>query len=183
MRRWFRRKGKDTDQDGENGTAPLVEETEPGPEAASGPEVTGEEALAESEPEAQEAAPAQTETDSSPQRRGFLLRWRREAPPADAAPPALEEGAVESEAAGVEAPPAPPLVPPPPRSRKRRRPSPPRPPKPSRLRPLRSLQRRRQLPKSWRLRTWMKPGRSPQKQSGGECFGVCGNGWAGPGRP
>ena len=81
MRRWFRRKGKDTDQDGENGTAPLVEETEPGPEAASGPEVTGEEALAESEPEAQEAAPAQTETDSGPQRRGFLRRWRREAPP------------------------------------------------------------------------------------------------------
>ena len=66
MRRWFRRKGKDTDQDGENGTAPLVEETEPGPEAASGPEVTGEEALAESEPEAQEAAPPQTETTTAP---------------------------------------------------------------------------------------------------------------------
>ena len=114
MRRWFRRKGKDTDQDGENGTAPLVEETEPGPEAASGPEVTGEEALAESEPEAQEAALAQTETDSGPQRRGFLRRWRREAPPEDAAPPALGEGAAESEAVGVEPPPAPPPEPPPP---------------------------------------------------------------------
>jgi hypothetical protein len=45
MRRWFRRKGKDTDQDEENGTTLLVEETEPGPEAASGPEVTGEERL------------------------------------------------------------------------------------------------------------------------------------------
>ena len=114
MRRWFRRKGKDTDQDGENGTAPLVEETEPGPEAASGPEVTGEEALAESEPEAQEAAPAQTETDSGPERRGFLRRWRRESPPEDAAPPALVEGAAESEAVGVEPPPAPPPEPPPP---------------------------------------------------------------------
>ena len=114
MRRWFRRKGKDTDQDGENGTAPLVEETEPGPEAASDPEVTGEEAFAESEPEAPEAAPPQTETDSGPQRRGFLRRWRREAQPEDAAPPALEEVAAESEAVGVEPPPAPPLEPPPP---------------------------------------------------------------------
>ena len=66
MRRWFRRKGKDTGQDEENGPAPLVEETEPGSEAVSGPEVTGEEALAESEPEAPEAAPAQTETDTVP---------------------------------------------------------------------------------------------------------------------
>ena len=114
MRRWFRRKGKDTDQDGENGTAPLVEETEPGPEAASGPEVAGEEALAESEPEAPEAAPAQTETTTGHQRRGFLRRWRREAQPEDAAPPALEEVAAESEAVGVEPPPAPPSVPPPP---------------------------------------------------------------------
>ena len=112
MRRWFRRKGKDTDQDGDNGTTPLVEETEPGPEAASGPEVTGEEALAESEPEAPEAAPAQTETDSSPQRRGFLRRWRREAPPEDAAPPALGEAAAESAAVGIEPPPAPPPEPP-----------------------------------------------------------------------
>ena len=46
MRRWFRRKGKDTGQDEENGAAPLVEETEPGSEAASGPEVTVEAALA-----------------------------------------------------------------------------------------------------------------------------------------
>ena len=34
MRRWFRRKGKDIDPDRENGAAPLVEETESGPEAA-----------------------------------------------------------------------------------------------------------------------------------------------------
>jgi fused signal recognition particle receptor len=108
MRRWFRRKGKDTGQDGDNGPAPLVEETEPGPEAASGPEVTGEEALAESEPEAPETAPAQTESDSVPQRRGFLRRWRREAPPEDVAPPALEELPAESEAVVVEPPPAPP---------------------------------------------------------------------------
>ena len=114
MRRWFRRKGKDTDRDEENGTAPLVEETEPGPEAAAGPETTGEEAFAESEPEAQEAALAQTETDSGPQRRGFLRRWRRESPPEDAVPPALVEGAAESEAVGVEPPPAPPPEPPPP---------------------------------------------------------------------
>ena len=176
MRRWFRRKGKDTDRDEENGTTPLVEETGPGPEA------TGEEALAESEPEAQEAAPAQTETDSSPQRRGFLRRWRREAPPEDAAPPALVEGAGESEAVDVEAPPAPPLVPLPPRSRKPRPPSPP-PSKPSRLRRLRSPRRRRHIRKYCRLRTWRRPGRFPRKQSGGECSGVCGNGWAGPGRP
>jgi fused signal recognition particle receptor len=114
MRRWFRRKGKDIDQEGENGTDPLVEETEPGSEAASGPEVTGEEALAESEPEAQEAAPPPTETESGPQRCGFLRRWRREAPPEDAAPPALVEVAADSEAAGVEAPPASPLAPSPP---------------------------------------------------------------------
>ena len=112
MRRWFRRKGKDTGRDGENGAAPLVEETEPGPEAASGPEVTGEEALAESELEAQEAAPAQTETDSGPQRRGFLGRRRRESPPEDAVPPALGEGAAESEPAVAEPLPAPPPEPP-----------------------------------------------------------------------
>jgi fused signal recognition particle receptor len=112
MARWFRRKGKDTGQDEENGTTPLVEETEPGPEAASDPEVTGEDALAETEPEAPEAAPAQTESDSVPQRRGFLRRWLLESPPEDAAPPPLEEGAPESEAVGVEAPP--PEPPPPP---------------------------------------------------------------------
>jgi len=114
MRRWFRRKGKDTDRDGENGTAPLVEETEPGPEAAAVPQATGEEAFAESEPEAQEAALAQAETDFGPERRGFLRRWRRESPPEDAAPPVLVEGAAESEAVGVESPPAPPPEPPPP---------------------------------------------------------------------
>ena len=57
MRRWFRRKGKDTDQDGENGTAPLVEETEPGFEAA------GEEAL------------------PSPSRRVRKRRRRKQRPP------------------------------------------------------------------------------------------------------
>jgi fused signal recognition particle receptor len=114
MRRWFRRKGKDTEQDEENGIAPLMEETEPGPEAASGPEVTGEEAFAESKPKSPEAAPAQTETTNGPQRRGFLRRWRREAEPSDAAPPALEEGAAESEAVSVEAPPALQPEPPPP---------------------------------------------------------------------
>jgi fused signal recognition particle receptor len=112
MRRWFRRKGKDTGQDEENGTAPLIEETEPVPETASDPEVTGEEALAESEPEAPEAAPAQTGTDTVPQRRGFLRRWRREAPPVDAAPAAFVEVAADSETVAIEPPPAPPLVPP-----------------------------------------------------------------------
>ena len=147
MARWFRRKGKDTGQDEENGTTPLVEETEPGPEAASGPEVTGEEALAESEPEAPEAAPAQTETDSGPQRRGFLRRWLLESPPEDAAPPPLEESAVESEAVGVEAPPPPPPeLPPPPRSWKPRRPYPAPPPKTSRLRSLRNPRRQRHTP-------------------------------------
>lgn len=114
MRRWFRRKGKDTDRDEENGTAPLVEDTEPGPEAASGPEVTGEEAFAESEPEAQAVARPETEATNGPLRRGFLRRSRREAPPEDAAPPALGEAAAESETVGVELPPAPPPAPPPP---------------------------------------------------------------------
>jgi fused signal recognition particle receptor len=114
MRRWFRRKGKDTDQDGENGATPLVEETEPGSEAASGPEVTGEEARFEAEPEAQEAAPPPTETTNGPPRCGFLRRWRREAEPSDPAPPALEEDAAESEAVGIEVLPALLLEPPPP---------------------------------------------------------------------
>jgi fused signal recognition particle receptor len=113
MRRWFRRKGKDTHQDGENGTAPLVEETEPGSEAASDPEVTEEEERFEAEPEAQESPPPPTETTNGPQRRGFLRRWRREAEPSDACPPALEEVAAESEAVGVEplpvVPPRPPV--------------------------------------------------------------------------
>jgi fused signal recognition particle receptor len=111
MRRWFRRKGKDTDRDEENGTGPLVEETEPGPVAAD-PAATGEEASAESEPEAQEAAPAETETTNGPERRGFLRRWRRESPPPDAVPPALEEGAAGSEAVVAEPTPAPPPDPP-----------------------------------------------------------------------
>ena len=107
MARWFRRKGKDTDQDGENGSAPLMEETEPTPEGESAPEVTGEESLAGPEPEAPEA-PAPTGTDSVPRRGGFFRRWLLELPPEDAAPPPLEEGAPEPEAVGGEAPPAPP---------------------------------------------------------------------------
>jgi hypothetical protein len=71
MRRWFRRKGKDTDQDGENGTAPLAEDTEPGPEATAASEVTGEEALAESEPEAWKRAGPNRDR-FSPQRAVFF---------------------------------------------------------------------------------------------------------------
>jgi len=50
MRRWFRRKGQEKDRDGENGAAPLVEETESSPEAVAGPAAAGEEAVAEPGP-------------------------------------------------------------------------------------------------------------------------------------
>jgi fused signal recognition particle receptor len=109
MRRWFRRKGKDQDQDGETGAAPLMEETEPSPEAAA---PAGEEELAEPGPAAPEAALPAAEADFGPERRGFLRRWRRESQPEEAAPPALEERAAESEAAFVEPTPAPPPEPP-----------------------------------------------------------------------
>jgi fused signal recognition particle receptor len=90
----------------ENGATPLMEEAEPSPEAA------GEEAVTEPQAEPPEAALPQTETGSGPQRRGFLRRWRRESPPEDAFPPALEETAPESEAVFVEPPPGPPPEPP-----------------------------------------------------------------------
>ena len=86
MRRWFRRKGKDNDQDDENGAAPLGEEIESSPEAAE------EEVSAELGPEAPEAASHQTEIEPFPEERGGLFRrWRRESQPEEAAPPALEE--------------------------------------------------------------------------------------------
>jgi fused signal recognition particle receptor len=91
-----------------------VEETESSPEAVAGPAAAGEEAVAEPGPEAPEAALAQTETDSGPARRGFLHRWRRESQPEDAASPASEEIAAESEAVGVEPTPALPPEPLPP---------------------------------------------------------------------
>jgi len=54
MRRWFRRKGKEKEKYGENGAAPLVEETEPSSEVAGEEEspVAAEELAAESESEA-----------------------------------------------------------------------------------------------------------------------------------
>ena len=113
MRRWFRRKGKDQDQDGENGAAPLVEETEPSPEAAFDEPEPGVEELAAPGSEAPEVATPQAETESVPEKRGGLFRrWRREPQPEDAAPPALEEIAAESEAVVVEPTPAPPPEPP-----------------------------------------------------------------------
>lgn len=108
MGRWFSRKGKDKSRDGENGAAPPVEETESSPEAGAGPAATGPEEFAEPVIEAPEAALTEAETESAPERRGFLRRWRRESQPEAAALPALEEGAPESEAVFVEPTPEPP---------------------------------------------------------------------------
>ena len=55
MRRWFRRKGKDTTGTEENGAAPLVEETESSPEAA-GIRPPGRSGPASSKPAPPEAA-------------------------------------------------------------------------------------------------------------------------------
>jgi fused signal recognition particle receptor len=107
MRRWFRRQGKDQDRDGENGAAPRLEETEPGPEAAAA------EAVAAAGPEAPDAAPPQPETESVPENRGGLFRrWRREPQPEEAAPPTLAGSPAESEAVCVEPALAPPPTPP-----------------------------------------------------------------------
>ena len=81
MRRWFRRKGTDNDQDDENGAAPLGEEIESSPEAAE------EEVSAELGPEAPEAAAHQTEIEPLPEKRGGLFRrWRRESQPEEEDP-------------------------------------------------------------------------------------------------
>jgi len=115
MHRWFRRKGKDKDRDGENEAAPLVEETETSPEAAA-----GEEAMAEPGPAAPEAALPQAETKSIPEKRGGLFRrWRREPQAEEGALVAGEEGAAASEAEAVVLEPiqAPPPEPPPPPER------------------------------------------------------------------
>jgi fused signal recognition particle receptor len=107
MRRWFRRTGKEHNRNGENEAAPLVEETEPGPEAAE------EEAVAVAGPEAPEAAPPQTETESLPEKRGGLFRrWGREPQPEETAPPRSEECVAEPEAGFVEPTPPPPPAPP-----------------------------------------------------------------------
>jgi fused signal recognition particle receptor len=104
MRRWFRRKGKDNDQEGENGAAPLVEESESGPEAA------GAEVIDAPGPEAPDAASPPAETETVPGKRGGLFRrWRREPQPEAPAPGAAEADAAESEAFFVE----PTLAPPP----------------------------------------------------------------------
>jgi fused signal recognition particle receptor len=108
MRRWFRRQGKDSNRDDDNGAPPLGEETEPTPEAAGGP------AALEPEPEAPETALPEAVTDAGPVRRGFLRRWRREAQPEETAPPELEERATESPAVSGEPAPAPLPEPPPP---------------------------------------------------------------------
>ena len=110
MRRWFRRKGQDSDRDDDNGAAPLGEESEPTPAAGE------EEAGPEPGPEAPEAAVPQAEAEPVPEKRGGLFRrWRREAPPEETAPPALEESATEAQAVAGEPPPAP--LPESPRSR------------------------------------------------------------------
>ena len=127
MRRWFRRKGKDNDRDGENGAAPLVEETESSPEAAGDLPAAGENESGELEAAPPEAALPEAETGFGPERRGFLRRWRRESQPEDAAPITLEEGAAESEAVSGAPTPAPQPEPPPSLRRNRRRPSPPPP--------------------------------------------------------
>jgi fused signal recognition particle receptor len=60
MRRWFRRKGKEKEKYGENGAAPLVEETEPSSEVAGeeASPVAAEELAAESEAVGVEPPPA-----------------------------------------------------------------------------------------------------------------------------
>ena len=60
MRRWFRRKGKEEEKYGENGAAPLVEETEPSSEVAGeeASPVAAEELAAESEAVGVEPPPA-----------------------------------------------------------------------------------------------------------------------------
>ena len=188
MRRWFRRKGQDNDQDEENGSAPLIEETEPAPEAAASPEPAGEAEIAAPEPEAPETAPLEAVTDAVPCGAGFWGRWRREAQPEEELWLVAEEGAAESEAVFAEPPPAPLPEPPPPpepepeRRRNRRRPSPP-PPSLSQTQSRRKPGQRRRRPFSRQPRTWRRPGRSPKTPCAGECFAACGNGSAGPGMP
>jgi fused signal recognition particle receptor len=112
MRRWFRRKGQDQDRNGEEGAAPLVEETEPGPEAA----LTEAEPVAETPVapglEAPEAAPPQDEAEPIPEkRRGLFRRWRRGPQPEEAAPASDEEFAAEAGTVPAELPPVIPAPP------------------------------------------------------------------------
>jgi hypothetical protein len=102
MRRWFRRKGKDNDQDDDNGATPLGEEIE------SSPETEEEELSVELGIEAPEAAFPQTETEPVPEKRsGLFRRWRRESQPEEEAPPAVEELGTESPAISGEPAPLP----------------------------------------------------------------------------
>ena len=170
MRRWFRRKGKDNDQDDENGAAPLGEEIESSPEAA------GEEVSAELGPEAPEAASHQTEIEPLPEERGGLFRrWRREAQPEEEAPPALEEAATESPAAPGEPVPAP-LPEPPPPPEPETAPVIPAAPEPELDAAPPEVWQEATRPFHRKPRTWRRPGRFPKTRCGGGCFAACGNG-------
>jgi signal recognition particle GTPase len=113
MRRWFRRKGQEEEKREEETEAPLVEETEPSPEAAGDVPAAGENESGELKAAPPEAVLPEAETGFGPERRGFLRRWRRESQPEDAAPITIEEGAAESEAVSVALTPAPQPEPPP----------------------------------------------------------------------
>jgi fused signal recognition particle receptor len=96
MRRWFRRKGKDKDRDGENGAAPLVEETESSPEAAASEADFLEPTPLPPEPDTAPAIPTAPEPggEAPPQASG-----REETTPATPAAEDLEEiGEVPEEA-------------------------------------------------------------------------------------
>ena len=108
MRRWFRRKGKDNDQDGENGAAPLVEETEPSPEAA------GE----DSARRVRAGGSGSGAAPSGDRRQSRAPRFSAPLAPGSAAggrgPAGVRGGAAESEAVRRTAPGAPAGTPPPP---------------------------------------------------------------------
>jgi fused signal recognition particle receptor len=96
MRRWFRRKGKDKDRDGENGAAALVEETESSPEAAASEVVFLEPAPLPPEPDTAPVIPTAPEPggEAPPQALG-----REETTPVTPAAEDLEEiGEVPEEA-------------------------------------------------------------------------------------
>jgi fused signal recognition particle receptor len=95
MRRWFRRKDKDSEKGAEQEEVLLMEEAAADSEPTAEPPGTSTEEVSSSEPEALDATPPELETEaeaSQAPRHGLFRRWRRKGQEEAAIPPTDDAG-------------------------------------------------------------------------------------------
>jgi fused signal recognition particle receptor len=114
MRRWFRRKGKDSEKGEEQEEVRLMEEAEAGTEAEAAPQESTPEELLPAEPEPEEAEPVAAEAGAEPvsERRGLFRRWRRSAREDEAVPEAAATEPSRDQGELIPEPPPEPMAPP-----------------------------------------------------------------------